>query len=810
MESKSVSTSSRLGKYFSSDWLYIVGILLVITAVFSQFLFSNGMLYSSDQMTGLDARFFLKDALSRFHQLPMWFSSRLGGMPSIDAMFGDPFYIPSIIFNTIFPVHKAIGMKMVFHLFLAGVFFYLLLRKGFSLHPLIAFTGGVFYMLNPQFLSHIYPGHDGKMFVIAWVPFVVWRLKSLIDSPTIKNCTFLSFGISMILLTSHLQMSYFVLWVLSFMWVAGISFKIAKKEIKPAIGISVFFWIAVTVALLISLVQLVPSYMYIKHAFSVRGVDRGIDFAASWSLHWGEVFSLWVPEFINSLDYYWGQNPFKLNSEYAGAVALTLAILSVISNPSKWRIFWSGVAVFAIAISLGAHSIIWTICYHIVPGVAKFRAVSMFMFWFSFSTVLLSTLFLKDLFTNKFASLPEQVRKKWLTGLLVAIGATFVLTLLFSNSSFVRGLFSAEMGQKEQIFSANFSKNFVPSLWLWFIICATILGLVLAIISNKIKPITFTIIILLIGVFDLLRVDFQFIKLVDARPYLYTEPALVDLQNKMKTEPFRCFTLPGTLPQNSEGIHHLEGVSGFHDNELRWYREFRGEQDLNYLSTLVKYNNQGQPYLDASQLNVGNAFLNLANVEYFLVRSQNELLTFKNQNALGRVSFAPSYIVIDSSSMLHALKNNTYDYKTTVGLLSAPAEKTGLTEKTYTNSEFNSKWVLYSPNYRKVQVHVPTNGFLRISEVYYPGWKVLVDNKPVEVLRSDLAWMAVQIGPGDHMIEMKINSLYLGKVLWVSITTGLLLVAFLIFAIFFSKNAGNRIGCNSRSQTMQNKISLPV
>ncbi len=784
MESKSVTTPTRLQKYFSSDWLYIVGILIVIIVVFSQFLFSNGMFFSSDQMSGLDSRFFLKDALSRFHQLPMWFSSRLGGMPSIDAMFGDPFYLPSIIFNALFPVHKAIGMKMVFHLFLAGVFFYLLLRKGFSLHPLIAFAGGIFYMLNPQFLSHIYPGHDGKMFVIAWVPFVVWRLKALIDSPTVKNCTFLSLGISMILLTSHLQMSYFVLWVLGFMWIAGISFKIAQKEIKPVIGISVYFWVAVTVALLISLIQLVPSYMYIKHAFSVRGVDRGMDFAASWSLHWGEVFSLWVPEFVNSLDYYWGQNPFKLNSEYAGAVALTLAVLGVISSPNKWRLFWSGVAVFAIAISLGAHSFVWTICYHLVPGVAKFRAVSMFMFWFSFSVVLLSALFLKDLFTDKFTTFSEQLRKKWFKGLLIAIGATFLLTLIFSNNGFIKGLFSAELGQKEQVFDANFSKNFVPSLWLWFIICATILGLVLAVISNKIKPITFTIIILLIGIFDLLRVDYQFIKMVDPRPYLYTEPALVDLQNKMKTEPFRCFTLPGTLPQNSEGIHGLEGVSGFHDNELRWYREFRGEQDRNYLSSLVKYNEQGQPYLDAQQLSVGNPFLNLANVKYLLVRSQNQqLVAIENSNALGRVSFVPNYTVIDSSKIINALVKGGYDYRTTVALDKEPATKPVPAQGTTSSKPFSSSWKTYSPNYRDVIVDVPDNGFLRVAESYYPGWHITIDKKPVDIYRADNTWMAVPITSGRHEVEMKIDSLYISKVLWISVSAALLLITFLTISV---------------------------
>ena len=90
----------------------------------------------------------------------------------------------------------------------------------------------------------------------------------------------------------------------------------------------------------------------------------------------------------------------------------------------------------------------------------------------------------------------------------------------------------------------------------------------------------------------------------------------------MKVEPFRCFTLPGTLPQNAEGIHGLEGVSGFHDNELRWYREFRGEQDRNYFTNILGFSENGQAYLKADNLENGNPFLDFANVKYLLVRSQ--------------------------------------------------------------------------------------------------------------------------------------------------------------------------------------------
>jgi hypothetical protein len=520
--------------------------------------------------------------------------------------------------------------------------------------------------------------------------------------------------------------------------------------------------------------------MYINHAFSVRGVDRGPEFAASWSLHWGEVFSLWIPELVNSLEYYWGQNPFKLNSEYAGGMALLLAILSIIYKPTKWRIFWGGFATLAIGFSLGAHSFIWSIAYHVIPGVAKFRAASMFMFWFSFSVVLLSALFLKDILKNRFSTLNEVSKKKWTSGILISMGVLLVITIAFSNISFVKNLFEGEIGQKENVFSANFSKNYLPSLWLWFVGCSSILALLLAVVHNKIKPVTFVIAALILGTADLLKADMQFIKLVDPRPYLYTEPALKDLQQKMKTEPFRCFTLPGTLPQNSEGIHGLEGVSGFHDNELRWYREFRGEQDRNYLLSLVKFDNQGQPYLDASQLNLGNPFLDLANVRYLLVRSQNTLLAIENKNALGRVSFVRNYTVLDSNKIIDALQNGTYDYRTTVALMSKPQNITEPSGNNNSDGNFSCEWKLYSPNHRKVEVNIPSDGFLRISETFYPGWAMKVDGKATTILRADNTWMAIPIQKGKHQVEMNIESLYLGKVVWISIIAASLLLFYLI------------------------------
>ena len=777
---------------WSRSWIYLAILGLLTALVFFQFIFSDGMLFSSDQMNGLDSKIFLKNTLQQDRQFPMWFNTRLSGMPTVDALFGDMFYLPSIVINYLFPIPRAISWRMIFHVFLAGAFFFVLLRKGFSMPPLIALVGAVFYMFNPQFLSHIYPGHDGKMFVIAWLPFLIWRVKRLCEIPTFRNMALLAFGIGMCILTSHIQMTYFVLWGLFFYYLLSSIF-IVFKDKNPVKGgrLSIYFWISIAVGLGIGLVQIFPSMMYIRDAFSVRGVDRGFEFASSWSLHWQEAFSMIVPEFANTLDYYWGQNPFKLNSEYAGSITLFLAVLAVVSNPNRWRIFWISLAGFSLLFSLGAHTPVFSIAYYIVPGVKKFRACSMIMFWFSFSTILLASLFLKDLILGKITSFSEKKLKNWNKGLYIATGAVFVVTLIASSKGLVSGLFASELqsNDKSSVFDMNFSRNYLPGLWLWFIMMGISLATILGVVKAKIKPVHAVLAFLIIGLFDLLRVDAQFIKVIDPRPYFFNEPVITDLQEKMKKEPFRCFSLPGALAQNGEGIHGLEGVGGFHDNELRWYRDFRGDQqDRNYIMSLLGFNQDGQAYLNADKLSLGNPFLDIANAKYMLVRAENGLIAIENKNALGRVSFVSNYVVMDSSKIINALENRAYDYRTTIALTNEPQEKT--VRENASVGSFAVLWQKYTPNFRKAQITIPENGYLRISEIYYPGWEVRIDKRKVHIYKADYAWMAVAVSRGTHEIEIVAHSNYLGKVEWISVV--ILSLYFLYGIVMFVKPKRNK------------------
>ena len=813
MSKKNVCTPVE--KPFKHWDLLCVGFFFALTViVFSSFLFSDKIMVSSDQLGVVGMKQFLNNSIMEHQQIPMWDSPRLGGMPTIDAKYGDIFYPPTKIMRMFFPAHRLYGYTMILHVFLAGVFFFFMMRRSFSATRLVAFAGALFYMLSPQFVSHVSPGHDGKMFVIAWLPFVIWQLRSLLERPTLRNVSLMAVGMGMITLTGHVQMAYFVCLGIFLYWATHtVKAVVAKEEKKAIIGKAVFFWAAVFIGLGIAFVQLYPSYMFVREAHSVRGIDRGFEFAASWSINWAEFFSLWVHEFGNSLQYYWGQNFFKLNTEYAGAIPLLLTFLAVASKPkSVWRIFWAGVAVLAVLYSLGANTPIFTLFYYLIPGVRRFRAPSMIMFWFTFSTVLMSALFIKDLINKRFEIYGERQRK-WGIGLGVALGAVTLLALVFSSESAATSFASGMMGggNAQQVFQVNFSKNFVPNLWFWWLMSVITLGMLTAVVFGKLKPITLVYTLIVMGAVDMIKVNNQFIKLENYGNYFYrNDPTLTQLKKEFEDAPFRVFSLPRTFPmQNHESVYGLEAVGGFHDNELNFYRAFRGDQgDANYLHDITEVSRDGQVRLSPGKIMGNTPFLDLADVEYILMGSGSGISKIDNLTNLGRLSYASDFVVMPEERIIEALRMRRHDYRTTVALVEEPvlpftrgknepprsqnaagdvhadcvdaagdidadcmdaAAGNGREVADNTPKQLKFEWQRYSPNQRIAAVTMPADGFLRISEVYYPGWRIKVDGSPVKYYRSDMTWMAVPLKAGSYVITMEPRSLYLEYALLVTL-----------------------------------------
>jgi len=817
-------------KPFKHGDLVCVSAFFVIVAItFSSFIFSGDILVASDQMALVGNRQFLANSLVEHGQMPTWDQARLGGMPTVDAVFGDSFYPITTVMRPFIPAYRLFGFTMILHVFLAGVFFFFMLRRSFGTARLTAFAGALFYMLSPQFVSHVSPGHDGKMFVIAWLPFVVWRLRSLMAVPTLRNAALMAVGLAMMILTSHIQLTYFVCMGIFLYWVADAVKGFREREEKKRLVFkAALFWTGVFIGLGIAFVQMYPSYMFVRDAFSVRGVDRGFEFAASWSMNWAEFFSLWVHEFGNSLQYYWGKNFFKLNTEYAGAMPLLLTFLAVASKPkSFWRIFWACVAVLATLYALGANTPFFTIAYHTIPGVKRFRAPSMIMFWFSFSTALMAAFFIKDLLSKRFEIYGQQ-QKKWTKGLWLALGGVTLLTVIFSIQSVVTN-FSASMiggGDAPRIFVANFQQKFVPSLWIWWLFTGTALAMLLAVVNGKMKGSTLVYIVIIMSMMDMVKVNNQFITVENPWKYYFRDDAtLKAVKAEHEKTPLRVFSLPRTFTtENQEGLYGLESVNGFHDNELICYRTFRGDGDVNYLGEITQ-RSAGGLSLSMARIMGPTPFLDLANVEYILMGSgTGGIDRIKNPTALGRLSYAAGYEVMNEDNVINALRTGMYNYRTTVALLEEPtlpftrvaaraeprADNAGMDDSAVDGADgaadrqvdagddaadlkpararvgeqqLKVDWKKYTPNKRVAAVTMPDDGFLRISEVYYPGWEILVDGSPVKYYRADMAWMAVPLKAGSYEVVMMPKSLYLHTA--VPVTVAFSVITVLILAVGF-------------------------
>jgi len=268
----------------------------------------------------------------------------------------------------------------------------------------------------------------------------------------------------------------------------------------------------------------------------------------------------------------------------------------------------------------------------------------MIMMWFSFGTILLSSLFLIDLTRRKFELWSDKKRKGITTFLWVGVGLVAVVTVLFSSETTALSLMepltkSLSNPEKYKVFTQNFSSNFVPALWIWGVCSVSILSLLVFVIKGKVAPTLFIAVVAIIGAFDTIRIDRIFVKPVPSAQYVRTDWALKPLQSEMKTSPFRVFVLPGTFNQeNAAGLFGLEEITGFHDNELKWYKEFSGSGN-NFFTGYVQ---NGQ--LIPERMAYGNNFLALANMKYFIGRTNDGLAVLENKNTLNESSSCHGHI----------------------------------------------------------------------------------------------------------------------------------------------------------------------
>ncbi len=746
-----------------AKWVFF-GVYLVLTVfLFRDFLFSGDMLFGSDTIPdGVYTRAFYKDYHAEFGGIPRWNPFILGGLPFIDAMHGDTFY-PGAWLKFFIPLTRALGHKLVWHVFLAGVAMYIFLRT-LRLRRDAAFLGGLMYMLAPSFVSLVFPGHDAKMYVTAFLPLAFALLETGMNAPKIWKFALLGGVMGLLILTSHVQMAYYSYWALG-LWFLFRLFT-GRKEGAPALGQrSALFTGAVALALGLGLIQLLPSYKFTT-AQSVRAgeVRTSYEYATSWSMHPEEVMGMVIPSFpgfnVNGQTY-WGRNPFKLNSEYNGILPIVFAIAAVAAWRRKRTWFFLGLGALALIYAVGATTPLYHLFYSLVPGVKNFRAPGMIVFLFAFATTVMSSLFLSALLDRKIAD--GVSGRKYLYaagGVLLAALAISVMGRSFLelwNAIFYRGIDPAKL----EAMTRNIPEV-IRDTWQAALAASIALTGVWLYLSRKLGSAALVGMLALVIVVDAAVVDARFIRTVDPDTYAALAPdqSVRDIRAKMESEPpFRILTAVATTYSNihSPNYYAMFGIpaaDGHHNNELGSYEQFRGGQgSTNYLDRWVDFQN-GQ--LNPQEI-PNNNFLRVAGVKYILLPAgEGRIEMVENFGALERAFIVHNYLVAgDGDEVIARLKDPAFNPADRVILDTEPELKPAPADSSALSRVEN---LVYTARGAEIQATLGAPGILVLSDNWVPYWKAEIDGEPAPVLRAYGTFMAVAVPEGRHTVNFTFRS----------------------------------------------------
>jgi hypothetical protein len=373
----------------------------------------------------------LADYRERTGEEAIWTNSMFGGMPG---------YLISVVYhgNIVQYVGKFIKIGLprpadsMFVLML-GMYFLLLVLK---VRPPLAVAGAAAYCFSTYNLLIMEAGHMSKVDGISWMPWVFAGIILTFNGKTFAGALITAIFLSLQIKAGHLQVTYYLSFILGFYAIAQLVYAIVRKKI-PEYGKSLA---AVAIAGLFGLLtnssSLYTIYDYGKD--SIRGKSElttkknkdegGLDknYALDYSYGIGETFSYMIPNvyggasnldlasqksalkeadeqyrgMISQLPQYWSETsttgPF-----YAGAFVCFLFVLALflVSNPIRWAIL--GTALLAIILSWGKNAEGFSVfMLNTFPLYNKFRAVKMTLVITDFLIPLLAILGLNEVIKN--------------------------------------------------------------------------------------------------------------------------------------------------------------------------------------------------------------------------------------------------------------------------------------------------------------------------------------------------------------------------------------------------------------------------
>lgn len=741
--------------------LYAVLTLLVFRAYLPGS--ADNMLVGQDTIAaGVMFRSFFVDQVRLLHRIPLWNPFLFGGVPYLEAGGGDTLY-PTAILHFLLPMTQALAWKLIVHVFLAGVFMYLLARA-FGARRWIALLIGSAHLLSANLVSLVWGGQDGKMYVITLFPAALWLLVTAIERRSWIRYVWLG-AVCGLILIAHPQLAFYAWLALGIFGVTMIWHRRAEGQaaLLGRIGGGIA---ALAVAIGVAAILLFPMYRYLRHD-STR-IGRDITWSSSYSMHWEETVGMFLPDFAGVADTYWGKNPLKHNLEYGGTLILLAglaALWALRGDRRRWGLL--AMALVPWAYGMGLDTPVFRVLYALVPPLRNFRAPSLAMFVaFTAISLLAALAFERGWGSGNDERTRRLVRRTVGIGAVVALVAGLVVQ---GGGTAVFAPWTAIFGQPDAYHQQALAANVGP-LALGAVLLGVFGGLawgaMLLAERQAVTPRTmFTALIALVAV-NGLRVDSRYIEVVKYTDVFPDDQGIASLRSSLGPGE-RVLVFPAGFlrdPHYHDGYlatYRIPEVFGYHGNQLKWYDLYtrRAERESGAQDYWIRF--LTSPALEA--LSARYAILPPTSDSVQLPGWQrlggNEALSiFRSERALaGGAVLSTLMVEPDTARQLDMLWTPGFDVRTTA-VVSAPVP--GLAGKTGSAGGAGT-FRITGDGADTVAVDVTTSGpaFFLLSRNWHYFWHATVDGAEVPVVRADYTLMGVPLAAaGTHHVVFRYRS----------------------------------------------------
>jgi hypothetical protein len=720
---------------------------------------------------------------------PLWTNSMFSGMPAylISAEYSGDLFRHVKRFHSLFLAHPADLT------FTCMICFYICLLI-FGVRPYLALAGGIAFGLSSFNIISIEAGHNMKVWAIAYMPLVIAGIHLAFSGRRWWGIILTAFALALHLRTNHLQITYYLIFLVLLYGIVSLSFTIKDKKLKVFLKTSVALIFAAFLAFGAVFGKMWNVYEYGE--FSTRsgselkegtdlqaGAEDGLDreYVFAWSSGKLESMTLLIPNFkgggsredigmnssmaevlkrnqvpqgqireiVNNAPTYWGDQPITSGPIYVGAIVVFLFVLGlfVVEKPIK---YWLLIAtILSIILSWGKNFESFNFfMYEYFPLYNKFRSVSMAITIATVTMPLLGFIALEKLFQKGWV---REIQKPLLISTAIVGGISIILAIfagmfrfegavdaMLAQSGYPDWLINALRDDRQRMLQTDAFRSF-------FFVVATG-ALIFYYLRQKGNHLVTIVLLCGLVFLDMWLVARRYLDSTnfsrDPKREFFAENE-ADRYIKQDKGVFRVYNLQNPFNEARTSYHH-HSIGGYHGAKMRRYQdliEYAITPETNRAITNLRQGNR-----DMSEFGI----LNMLNSKYIMAGATRDAV-IENESAFGNAWFVSNIHTVNSPDQeINALEEVDLQLTAVVDNTKFPVSST------HFNSDGEVELLDYRPNYLRYRTSNEGAGFIVFSEIFYPlGWNAYIDGAPADYTRANYVLRAMAVPAGEHIIEFR-------------------------------------------------------